>query len=109
MPLQAVSRLASWAIAVAAFAVLFMVLATAAPGQTQTQCGPHARIVEVLVGKYGEAPKAIGTIDQNRFMEIYVSDAGSWTVLMTTTNGYSCIIAAGGDWEDVPFEPGARS
>ena len=105
------SRLASWAIATAALAVLFIVLVTAAPAQMQarTQCGPHARIVEVLAGKYGEAPKAIGAIDLNRFMEIYVSDAGSWTVLMTTTNGYSCIIAAGGDWEDVPFEPGARS
>jgi hypothetical protein len=111
LPLETVSRLASRTIAAAALAAPFIVLATVAPAQMQNlmQCGPHARIVEVLAGKYGEAPKAIGAIDQDRFMEIYVSDAGSWTVLMTTTNGTSCIIAAGGDWEDVPFKPGARS
>lgn len=90
---------------------MFVVLATASPAQMQalTQCGPHARIVEVLAGKYGEAPKAIGTIDQKRFMEVYVSDAGSWTVLVTSVGGNSCIVAAGQDWENVPFEPGARS
>ena len=111
MSLEAVSLLASWAIATAAFAALSIVLVTSAPAQmqNQAQCGPHARIVEVLAGKYGEAPKAIGAISSQRFMEVYVSDAGSWTMLMTTTNGYSCIIAAGDDWEDVPFKPGARS
>ena len=107
MPLETVNRLISWSIAAAAFVVLFIVLATAA--LAQAQCGPHSRIVEVLAGKYGEAPKAIGTVNSRWLMEVYVSDAGSWTVLVTSADGTSCIVASGSDWEDVPFEPGARS
>ncbi|HSG96238.1 MAG TPA: hypothetical protein VLA28_12015 [Afifellaceae bacterium] len=106
---ETLRRLLAWAIAVAAFALLFAMLATTAPAQTQTQCGSRTRIVAVLAGKYGEAPKAIGSVSMQRFMEVYVSDTGSWTILMTDANNYSCIIAAGSDWEDVPFEPGARS
>lgn len=100
-------RLVSWAIAAAALAVLFVVLATAAPAQTQ--CGPHARIVQALAGKYGEAPKAVGTVSRNHLLEVYVSRAGSWTILVTSADGTSCILASGSDWEDVPFKPGARS
>ncbi len=99
--------LITWLIAIATLAVPLVMLATAAPAQTR--CGPHTRIVKVLTGKYGEAPKAIGTVDQQQFMEIYVSDAGSWTILLTAANGTSCIIAFGNDWEDVPHQPGTRS
>jgi len=107
MPLEAMIRLASWAIAAAALAVVFVLPATVAPAQTQ--CGPHRRIVDVLAGKYGEAPKAIGTVSGNHFMEVYVSQAGSWTILVTSADGNSCILASGMDWEEVPFKPGARS
>jgi hypothetical protein len=111
VPLDAVSRLASWLIAAAALAVLFVVMVTTAPAQNQmqAQCGPHTRIVEVLAGKYSEAPKAIGTVSRTHFMEVYVSQAGSWTILVTSADGNSCILASGGDWEDVPFKPGTRS
>ena len=100
-----------WRVALAAFlagvvVVGFVVMARA---QAPSQCGPHKRLVQVLADKYGEAPKAIGGIDRQRFMEAYVSNAGSWTILVTTTSGYSCIVASGNDWEDVPFRPGARS
>ncbi len=65
-------------------------------------CGEHKRMTEVLVNKYDEAPKAIGTVNQKWFMEVYVSKAGSWTILVTSADGNSCIVAAGQDWEDVP-------
>jgi len=108
-------RLAAMLAAGAAFAMLFAVLVTAAPAQmqaqmpTQAQCGPHLRIVALLARQYREARKAIGTVSRNHVMEVYVSQAGSWTVLVTSADGNSCIIASGADWEDVPFKPGARS
>ena len=105
------SRLISWAIIVAAFGVTFAILATAAPAQMQvrSQCGPHTQLIALLATRYLEAPKAIGTVSGSHYMEIYVSQAGSWTVLVTSADGISCIIAAGSNWEDVPFEPGERS
>lgn len=108
---EIVNRLVAWAIAMSAFAVLCVMLATTAPAQTQTQtqCGSRMRIVAALAGKYGEAPKAIGAIGSQRVLEVYASDVGSWTILVTTTNGSSCIIASGDSWEDVPFKPGAQS
>ena len=33
-------------------------------------------------------------------IELYVSSAGSWTILVTLTNGMSCIAAAGLNWTD---------
>ncbi|MDH3194739.1 MAG: hypothetical protein OEL78_00350 [Hyphomicrobiales bacterium] len=92
-----------------ALAALLIGLLWIAGAEAQTQCGPHRRIVEVLAGKYGEAPRAIGSVSRNHLMEVYVSETGSWTILVTSADGNACIIASGGDWEDVPFEPGARS
>ncbi len=66
------------------------------------QCGPHLRMTQVLASKYSEAPKAIGTVNQARFMEVYTAKSGSWTILITSADGNSCIVAAGQDWEDVP-------
>ena len=65
------------------------------------QCGPHKRMTEVLASKYSEAPVAMGTVNQDRLMEVYKSKAGSWTILVTSADGNSCIVAAGQDWEDV--------
>ena len=92
-----------------ATAALLIGLLWIARAEAQTQCGPHSRIVQVLAGKFGEAPKAIGTVSRDHVMEVYISQAGSWTILVTSADGTSCILASGSDWEDVPFEPGARS
>ena len=95
------------ALLAAAFFLLFAPLVTAAP--TLGQCGPHGSMITMLAMRYLEAPKAIGIVSRNHFMEVYVSAAGSWTVLVTSTGGNSCIVASGSDWEDVSFKPGARS
>jgi hypothetical protein len=81
---------------------LAVILAYAGSANAAIQCGGHKRIIEALAGKYSEAPKAIGTVGQKRVMEVYVSKAGSWTILVTSADGNSCIVAAGQDWEDVP-------
>ncbi len=31
-------------------------------------------------------------------MELFTSETGSWTILVTRTNGLSCIAASGEDW-----------
>ena len=38
--------------------------------------------------------------NQQSVVELYVGDNGSWTILVTLTNGMSCIAAAGENWTD---------
>ncbi len=94
-------------VAAAAFFLLFAPPVTAAP--TLGQCGPHGSMITMLAARYLEAQKAIGIVSRSHVMEVYVSAAGSWTILVTSAEGYACILASGGDWEDVSFEPGAKS
>ena len=74
------------------------------PSIAAASCGPHKAMVEVLSAKYSEAPHAMGTVHDDKLVELFVSAKGSWTILVTRPNGSSCIIAAGQDWEFVPAD-----
>jgi hypothetical protein len=67
------------------------------------RCAAHEEMVKVLATHYSEAPKAVGLVNENRVVEIFVSKAGSWTILVTQPGGNACILAAGQDWEEVPL------
>jgi hypothetical protein len=68
----------------------------------EIQCAKHNQMVGLLAKKYSENPVATGTVNEDRFMQLFVSAAGSWTILVTTTNGEACIVAAGQNWEKLP-------
>jgi hypothetical protein len=78
-------------------AVVLCSAAFAAP-----QCGPHKQVVEMLSKRFSEVPKAVGIVGEKRIMEVYLSKKGTWTILVTNSEGLTCILAAGDDWEDVP-------
>ncbi len=72
-----------------------------ATGTTQAQaaCLPHAEAVARLQQLHGETVTGRGLGEMGGFvLELYVSESGSWTILMTHTNGLSCIKASGQDW-----------
>jgi hypothetical protein len=75
------------------------------------QCAKHDLMVGLLAKKYKENPIATGTVNQDRFMQLFVSLKGTWTILMTKTDGEACIVAAGENWETMPsvvkLEPAA--
>lgn len=60
-------------------------------------CLPHQDMVKVLNEGYEETRKSLGIagIQQKAVMELFVSNVGTWTVIITTPDGMSCIIAAG--------------
>ena len=39
--------------------------------------------------------------DQKSVIELFVSQTGSWTILLTLSNGLACITAAGEKWTDI--------
>lgn len=45
---------------------------------------------------------AASGFDCSRAAELYVSEKGTWTMLMTLSNGKSCIIAAGHSCDPTP-------
>ena len=64
-------------------------------------CGERNKLAGYLKTKYSENPNALGvSTTGSSVMEIYTSEKGTWTVLMTTTAGISCIMAAGHSWEE---------
>ncbi|WP_285672108.1 hypothetical protein [Paralimibaculum aggregatum] len=71
--------------------------ATAPPAQAQQmRCGPRAKIVAHLEKKYGETRHSVGLQQGRGLVEVYANaDSGSWTILLTTPQGLSCLMAAG--------------
>lgn len=62
-------------------------------------CGDRDEIVKTLQSHFNEQPQAIGVVDQNAVIEVFVSDRGTWTILATGTDGNSCLVSSGESWE----------
>lgn len=79
----------------------FLVQAAPAPAEASATCTKRDRLVQFLADRYKEAPRAMGLVSNSGVMEVYVSSTGSWTIVVTSSNGMSCVIAAGNSWEDM--------
>lgn len=92
---------------------LLTLCATYAFGQPARQCGPRDDVVSVLSERYGETRRSIGIGSNNRMMEVYASEeTGTWTILVTFTDGTACLMAAGRAFEaltDAPVAPKGTS
>lgn len=64
-------------------------------------CGERQEMVKDLDRQFDERPMAVGQVDGSAVVEILVSGAGSWTILATGTDGTSCIVSAGEDFEAI--------
>lgn len=73
----------------------------------QIQCAKHSLMLNFLAKKFSEKPAAMGTVNSDRYMQLFVSSGGTWTIVITETDGQSCIVAAGENWESLPQMAGA--
>lgn len=62
-------------------------------------CGKHDTIVAALKSNYQEERRAIALAATAGVVELYVSPAGTWSMVVTTPNGITCIAAAGKAWQ----------
>jgi hypothetical protein len=62
-------------------------------------CGVRNDLVQRLSSEFRENQAAVGMLHESAILEVFVSDQGSWTILATGTDGRSCVLAAGQDWE----------
>jgi hypothetical protein len=65
----------------------------------QGNCAERDSVVDRLEAGYGEEFTGGGLQNARRIIEVWASEEqGTWTILMTTADGKSCVMASGTDW-----------
>jgi hypothetical protein len=86
----------------------FLGLIPATHAMANPQCGPRDRVIAHLAEAYDETRRGIGLAANGTVMEIFAAKDGSWTVLVTTAEGLSCLLASGQGYEALTEELPAR-
>ena len=74
-------------------------LSSAASAQA---CQPRLDLLKSLKTSHNEVPRAHGLKSTGTVVEVLWSETGSWSLIITGTNGISCIVYAGEAWELIP-------
>ncbi len=92
-----------------ALGVGFAVVASTA--MAQPQCNERDNVLELLAKKYQETPIAAGVTNTGGLVEVLTdTKGGTWTIIVTTPQGMSCLVAAGEGWrnmEQIALDPEA--
>ena len=91
-------------IVLAALSVAALPIAKAS-GQGISRCGQRAGVVAGLERHYQEAQTALGLTAKGSLIELFVSPSGSWTIIQTSPQGMSCVMAAGSRWTQHVWPP----
>ena len=68
----------------------------------QSQCNNRDSVISLLASKYKEAPVAVGVTNTGGLVEVLsTGDGNTWTIIVTTPQGMSCLVAAGEGWRAV--------
>lgn len=83
------------------FVIAFL---AAGPAFAQAVCDKRAEVMNHLQQKYSEAPVALGMANNGGVVEVLTNGEGkTWTIIITMPNGLSCLVAAGQNWEKIPY------
>ena len=72
--------------------------------QAAQTCGRHDDIAGVLGKNYHENRQAIGLSGTASLIELFVSKRGTWTMTLTNTQGVTCVIGTGDNWQHEPMQ-----
>ena len=90
---------------------LFALLAglLAGPADAGVLCGRYDSLAELL-RRFDERAVASGLPNEGRaYLEIWASDAGTWSVLVVVPKGPTCLIHSGEDFEFITPPKSGRS
>lgn len=71
----------------------------AAPAFSQRVCGDRLKIIHYLSKDYKESQSGLGLASNGSVVELFTARTGTWTMLITSPNGKTCIIGSGESWE----------
>ncbi len=87
-----------------------LVLASS-PAFAAPQCNSRDKVLELLSKTYSEAPVAIGVTNNGGLVEVLsTGDGNTWSIIITSAQGISCLVAAGEGWrliERIAMDPEA--
>jgi hypothetical protein len=75
--------------------MLFVAMSTAA---AQNICAKREEVIQRLWDRWQEKLVANGLSNDNRLIELFVAENGSWTVIISDSTGRSCVASAGQNW-----------
>lgn len=88
-----------------AAAAAFLLSASSALAQPSQQCDERDKVLSHLAAKYKEAPVAVGVTSGGGLVEVLsTGDGNTWTIIISTPAGVSCLLAAGDGWRSVRFK-----
>lgn len=87
---------------------LIVALTTTAAGAVE-RCASRSDFVALLKDNFGEIVVAEGLSSSGHLVEVFVSPAGSWTILLSRADGLSCVVDAGDPWVTAAAGPSRDS
>ncbi|MBF0392032.1 MAG: hypothetical protein HQL38_05065 [Alphaproteobacteria bacterium] len=85
-----------------ACAALLLALA-ATPAVAQQICASRDVLVDSLSKDYSESVLGLGMDSEGNVIELLTArDGTTWTLLITTPDGTSCVMSTGQSWESMP-------
>ena len=82
-----------------AASVLFLSVSSA---NAEQFCAPRDKAVVQLEKQFGEFVSGRGlAVNGKRMIELFVSEKGSWTVLISDPKGLSCVVTSGENWQGI--------
>lgn len=90
-----------WFPTLAMAGVLVLTLSQTAAAEPEA-CQTHREILAHFAKNYRELPAAVGITDGGNLIEVLSTREGAtWSIIVTTPNGMSCLVAAGESWRDL--------
>lgn len=71
--------------------------------QENANCAALPLIVDELDEKWGESRVAAGLSAQGVLFQVFQSQSGTWTLVISDPTGRACALAAGTNWETYPI------
>lgn len=80
-----------------------------AHAQTARTCAARSVVGERLADVFGESRQSIGLATDSQVVEVFASpETGTWTIVVSTPAGRSCVVAAGQAFENLAERLPAR-
>jgi hypothetical protein len=67
-----------------------------------SRCAPRDDMVSTLSERFSEKQHGYGLLGPQLIIEVFTSDKGGWTIVVTGADGISCVLAVGIGWETLP-------
>ena len=75
----------------------------AVPTNAQIVCGDRDKFLGMLGTNHEEQPFSMGITSTGSVIELLPSPEGCWTIMNTTSESPTCMVASGESWQ--PFPP----